>query len=151
MTLQHFCSVLVGNMMILANTAAAPASVYKNRCFQEEHAVASIKYTCIACRFISMTGYLYIKYKQLIRCTHNNTQLCFCNPAWVQEWWKLHPREWYFPQTAPSFANLCYCLQCVSSIDKTWPIHTSVTILLFHHISEWSLPVLGRQTNTGRL
>lgn len=32
MTLQHFCSVLVGNMMILANTAAAPASVYKDRC-----------------------------------------------------------------------------------------------------------------------
>lgn len=140
MTLQHICSVLVGNMMILANTAAAPASVYKDRCFQEQHAVASIKH--IVSRFIAMTaGHLYIKYKQPIRCTHNNTQLCFCNHTWVQEWWKLHPWEWYFPQTAPSFANLCYCLLCVSSIHKTWPTHTSVTSLLFHHISERSLPV----------
>lgn len=80
MTLQHFCSILVGNMMILANMAAAPASVYKDRCFQEQHAVASIKH--IVSRFITMTaGYLYIKYKQPIRCTHNNTQLCFCHHA----------------------------------------------------------------------
>lgn len=62
MTLQHFCSVLAGNMMILANMAAAPASVYKDRCFQEQHTVASIKH--IVSRFIAMTaGYLYIKYK----------------------------------------------------------------------------------------
>lgn len=149
MTLHHFCSVLVGNMMILANMAAAPASVYKDRYFQEQHPVTSIKH--IVSRFIAMTaGYLHIKYNQCIRCTHNNRQ-CFCNHAWVQEWWKLHPWEWYFPQTEPSFANLCYCLQCVSSIHKTWPTHTSVISLLFHHISERSLPVLGQLTNTGRL